>query len=68
MSQVRRHGRMLTVYLDPPTNESTFHSWTVGPVFYSSVIMAEALGRTNTSRVIDLQKNNASIYTPGYAI
>lgn len=30
--------------------------------------MAEALGRTNTSRVIDLQMNGGDIYTPGYAI
>ena len=30
--------------------------------------MAEALGSTNTSRVIDLWPNGGSIYTPGYAI
>ncbi|KAJ3476918.1 hypothetical protein NLI96_g10822 [Meripilus lineatus] len=52
----------------PPTNESTFHEWTIGPVFYSAVIMAEALGNTNTSRIIDLWPNAGNMYTPGYAI
>ena len=30
--------------------------------------MAETLGRTNTSRIIDFGANDGSIYTPGYAI
>ena len=30
--------------------------------------VAEALGSTNTSRVIDLWQNSGSLYTPGYAI
>ncbi|KAJ7865658.1 glycoside hydrolase family 79 protein, partial [Mycena olivaceomarginata] len=52
----------------PPTNQSTFHSWTVGPVYYSALIVAEAFGKSNKSRIIDMQLNNDSIYTPGYAI
>ncbi|KAJ7145148.1 glycoside hydrolase family 79 protein [Mycena crocata] len=52
----------------PPTNQSTYHSWTIGPVYYSALIVAEAFGKSNKSRIIDLQMNNDSIYTPGYAI
>ncbi|KAH9929433.1 glycoside hydrolase family 79 protein [Fomitopsis serialis] len=55
-------------FIPPPTNESLFQGWTIGPVFYSVLAVAEALGSSNTSRVIDLNANNGSIYTPAYAI
>lgn len=45
-----------------------FEGWSIGPVFYSVLAIAEALGSSNTSRVIDLNANNGSIYTPAYAI
>ncbi|KAI0370682.1 hypothetical protein BV20DRAFT_1071415 [Pilatotrama ljubarskyi] len=51
-----------------PTNESAIHQWTVGPIFYSSIVVAEALGTTNTSRVKDLFPNNGNEYTPAYAV
>ncbi|KAI0729703.1 glycoside hydrolase family 79 protein [Fomitopsis betulina] len=54
--------------VSPPTNESMFEGWSIGPVFYSVLAIAEALGSSNTSRVIDLNANNGSIYTPAYAI
>ncbi|KAI0739382.1 glycoside hydrolase family 79 protein [Daedaleopsis nitida] len=50
-----------------PTNESSFHQWTVGPIFYSAVVVAEALGTTNTSQVKDITPNNNTL-TPRYAI
>lgn len=52
----------------PPTNESVFHSWTVGPIYYSALVMAEALGPTNTSQVLDLQANAGNNYSPAYGI
>ncbi|KZT66784.1 glycoside hydrolase family 79 protein [Daedalea quercina L-15889] len=55
-------------FIPPPTNESMFEGWTIGPVFYSVLAVAEALGSSNTFRVIDLNANNGSIYTPAYAI
>ncbi|KAH8092184.1 hypothetical protein BXZ70DRAFT_951580 [Cristinia sonorae] len=55
-------------FTPPPTNQSEFHQWSVAPLFYSALVMAEVLGDTNTSQVIDLQANNANIYTPAYAI
>ncbi|KAJ7238587.1 glycoside hydrolase family 79 protein [Mycena haematopus] len=52
----------------PTRNQSTFHSWTVGPVYYSALIVAEVFGKSNKSRILDMQMNNDSMYTPGYAI
>ncbi|EIW64921.1 glycoside hydrolase family 79 protein [Trametes versicolor FP-101664 SS1] len=51
-----------------PTNQSAFHQWTVGPIFYSSLFVAEALGQTNTSQVKDLFPNDGNDQTPAYAI
>ncbi|KAJ7364436.1 glycoside hydrolase family 79 protein [Mycena albidolilacea] len=55
-------------FTPPPTNQSTFHQWTIGPVYYSVLAVAEAFGTSNKSRIIDLQLNQNNIYTPGYAI
>ncbi|KAH0833859.1 glycoside hydrolase family 79 protein [Lanmaoa asiatica] len=52
----------------PFTNQSTFHQWTIGPVYYSSLFVAEALGSSNQSQVLDLQMNGGNEFTPGYAI
>lgn len=52
----------------PPTNESHFHQWTIGPIFYSVLAVSETLGSSNNSRIIDLGANGQNIYTPGYAI
>jgi len=55
-------------FTPPPTNQSSFHQWTIGPVYYSVLAVAEAFGTSNQSRIIDLQMNGNNIYTPGYAI
>lgn len=55
-------------FTPPPTNQSTFHQWTVGPIFYAALIVAEAFGSSNESQIIDMFANSASIYTPAYAI
>ncbi|KAH9933993.1 glycoside hydrolase family 79 protein [Epithele typhae] len=55
-------------FIPPPTNESHVHQWTAGPLFYSTLVVAEALGTSNTSRVLDLQPNNQNELTPAYAI
>ena len=56
------------IRIAPPTNESHIHQWTVGPIFYSAMVIAEALGTTNTSRVKDLFPNNGNDQTPAFAI
>jgi hypothetical protein len=53
------------MYTAPPTNQSAFNEWTVGSVFYSAMIMAEAFGKQE-SRIVDLQVG--SPLTPAYAI
>lgn len=52
----------------PPTNLSLSEKWTVGPVMYSTIFVAEALGTSNTSRVVDLGANGGNEFTPAYAI
>jgi len=48
--------------------KSSFNQWTVGAVYHSTIIRAETLGTTNTSRTIDLNANTGNVYTPAYAI
>ncbi|KAI0073210.1 hypothetical protein K474DRAFT_1666888 [Panus rudis PR-1116 ss-1] len=55
-------------FTPPPTNMSAFNKWTLGPVFYSVLAVAETLGTSNTSQVLDLQANGNNIFTPAYAI
>ncbi|KZV93376.1 hypothetical protein EXIGLDRAFT_768147 [Exidia glandulosa HHB12029] len=55
-------------FVPPPTNESSYHQWTVGPVFYANLIVAEALGSSDSARVIDLNPNDGNVYTPAYGI
>ncbi|THG97424.1 hypothetical protein EW026_g4567 [Hermanssonia centrifuga] len=55
-------------FTPPPTNMSTFDQWTVGPIFYAAVAVAETFGSSNASQIIDLQANAVNIFTPGYAI
>lgn len=47
---------------------STFSQWTVGPVYYAAVVVAEAFGSSNTSQIVDLQANGDNIFTPAYGI
>ncbi|KIK68723.1 glycoside hydrolase family 79 protein [Collybiopsis luxurians FD-317 M1] len=55
-------------FIPPPTNQSTFRQWTVGPVYYSAMVIAEALGPSNLSQVLEVGAENQSIYTPNYVI
>ncbi|KAG9217951.1 glycoside hydrolase family 79 protein [Pleurotus ostreatus PC15] len=52
----------------PPTNQTAFHQWTVGAIFYSVLVMTESFGKSNQSRIIDLNANGDNIFTPAYAI
>lgn len=40
----------------------------MGPIYYSTIILAEAFGKTNTSRIVDLGGNQGNDLTPSYAI
>ena len=53
-------------FTPPPTNQTKYGAeWTVGPIYYSALVMAEALGPHNLSQVSDITQN---INTPIYAI
>ncbi|KAJ7572959.1 hypothetical protein C8J56DRAFT_1133492, partial [Mycena floridula] len=66
------HVGGLTAFYNPftpsATNESSFHGWSIGPIYYSILVMAEAMGPTNASQIIDLKANNDNEFTPAYAI
>ncbi|KAJ7117214.1 glycoside hydrolase family 79 protein [Mycena crocata] len=55
-------------FTSPPTNESTFHQWTIGPMYYAVLVMAEILGPSNQSQVLDLPIAGISEKTPIYGI
>ncbi|KAF5386537.1 hypothetical protein D9757_005918 [Collybiopsis confluens] len=55
-------------FIPPPTNQSTFRQWTVGPVYYSALVIAEALGPSNVSQVLEVGTESQSAYTPNYVI
>jgi hypothetical protein len=54
------------LFTPPPSNQTKYGAeWTVGPVYYSALVMAEVLGPHNASQVSDITQN---INTPIYAI
>ncbi|KAG8939588.1 hypothetical protein FRC04_006210 [Tulasnella sp. 424] len=53
-------------FTPPPTNMSKDHMWTTGSIYYSTLVVAEAFGKSNASQIIDL--NLPSEFQPGYAI
>ncbi|KAK7024767.1 hypothetical protein R3P38DRAFT_2530271 [Favolaschia claudopus] len=55
-------------FTSPPTNETSFHQWTVGPIYYSALIMAEAMGASNNTQVFNYGVDNLSGHTPIYGI
>lgn len=54
-------------FTPPPTNLSDSNQWTTGSVYYSALVLAESLGKSNQSRVSDLS-NDTDIYHPVYGI
>ncbi|GLB44465.1 putative glycosyl hydrolase family 79 C-terminal beta domain [Lyophyllum shimeji] len=57
-----------TASLSTPTNQSSFHQWTIGPLYYSALAVAETLGFSNTSQIMDLNANGGDVHTPAYAV
>ena len=52
----------------PPGNQTAFHQWTAGATYYSTIVLAEAFGTSNTSQIVDLKANGGNNLTPAYAI
>ena len=40
----------------------------MAPIFYAVLAVAETLGNSNTSQIVDLQANGGNTYTPAYAV
>lgn len=55
-------------FTPPPTNESSFRQWTIGPLYYSTLVCAEIFGTSGSATIMDLNPNNGSVYTPAYSI
>jgi hypothetical protein len=47
---------------------SAIEQWTVGPMYYALLVVAEAIGSSNTAQLVDLQANSGNPLTPSYAI
>jgi len=54
-------------FTPPPTNISHTKEWTTGSVYYATLLVAEAFGKTNQSQIVDMS-NSTDIYHPAYAI
>jgi len=64
-----RYVRKLTTsFIAPSQLSGPSQQWTIGPTYYAALVMAEVLGSSNVSQVLDLGANNNSIYTPAYGI
>jgi len=55
-------------FTPPPSNQTAFRQWTVGPMYYSALVMSEIMGKSGQSQIIDLNVNDGNPSTPGYAI
>ncbi|KAJ7834157.1 glycoside hydrolase family 79 protein [Mycena leptocephala] len=55
-------------FTSPPTNESTFRQWTVGALYYSALVMAEAIGPSNETQVLNYGVADLTSFTPIYGI
>jgi hypothetical protein len=55
-------------FTSPPTNESAYLGWSVGPLYYSALVMAEAMGPSNNTQVLNYGVDNLSSFTPIYGI
>ena len=47
---------------------SGFAGWTTHPLFYSSVFVAEVMGKSNTTQIKDMFPNEGNDKTPAYAV
>ncbi|KAF8064391.1 glycoside hydrolase family 79 protein [Lyophyllum atratum] len=55
-------------FTPPATNQSTWRGWTIGPIYYAALIMAETMGPSNVTQVLDLNANDGELHTPAYGI
>jgi hypothetical protein len=61
---------MVQPFTPPPGNLTSVYQWTTGSVYYSTLLIAEIFGQSNTSRVTDLniQGDEHTTLHPAYAV
>jgi hypothetical protein len=55
-------------FTPPPGRTRKYNQWTTGSLYYSTLVITEALGSSNNSQVLDLFPNNGNQLTPAYGI
>ncbi|WWC86516.1 uncharacterized protein L201_001393 [Kwoniella dendrophila CBS 6074] len=59
-------------FTPPPSTGGGGKQWTTGSIYYSTLVIAEAFGRSNNSKVVDIspttEQDANNIYHPIYAI
>ncbi|WVW82605.1 hypothetical protein I302_104616 [Kwoniella bestiolae CBS 10118] len=59
-------------FTPPPSTESSSKQWTTGSIYYSTLVVAEAFGKTNQSKIVDIspsaEQDANNIYHPMYAV
>ncbi|KAG8760410.1 hypothetical protein FRC11_000426 [Ceratobasidium sp. 423] len=67
MEMVQAAGKPFP-FTPPPTNLSSSFGWTTGAVYYSTLLIAEAFGKSGNAQIVDLGANSNNDNTPAYAI
>ncbi|GMK54139.1 hypothetical protein CspeluHIS016_0107250 [Cutaneotrichosporon spelunceum] len=52
----------------PPPLDGMGKQWTTGSIYYSTLVVAEAFGRTGTAQIIDLLTDGGDMYHPAYVV
>ncbi|CAK9784638.1 hypothetical protein CC85DRAFT_325945 [Cutaneotrichosporon oleaginosum] len=52
----------------PPPFDGVGKQWTTGTTYYSTLIVAEAFGRTGTAQVVDLLPDGGDMFHPAYVV
>ncbi|WWC99951.1 hypothetical protein V866_006860 [Kwoniella sp. B9012] len=59
-------------FTPPPSSEAATKEWTTGSIYYSTLVIAEAFGKSNQSKVVDISPSTDqdanNIYHPIYAV
>ncbi|WWC58858.1 uncharacterized protein I303_101403 [Kwoniella dejecticola CBS 10117] len=59
-------------FTPPPSTEASTKQWTTGSIYYSTLVIAEAFGKSNQSKVVDISpttdQDANNIYHPIYAV
>ncbi|WWD09674.1 hypothetical protein V865_007802 [Kwoniella europaea PYCC6329] len=59
-------------FTPPPSTEAATKQWTTGSIYYSTLVIAEAFGKSNQSKVVDISPSTDqdanNIYHPIYAV